>query len=58
MSAAFIVDCSLATAWRFHDDATPKAAALLNRVATETAACGAEWLTDRYYFRAAAALRA
>lgn len=56
MSAAFIVDCSLATAWRFHDDATPKAAALLNRLATE--ACGAEWLTDRYYFRAAAALRA
>jgi len=36
MSAAFVVDCSIAMAWLFHDEATPKTAALLNRLATET----------------------
>jgi predicted nucleic acid-binding protein len=37
MSAAFVVDCSIAMAWLFHDEATPKTTALLNRLATETA---------------------
>ena len=35
MSAAFVVDCSIAMAWLFHDVATPKTAAWLNRLATE-----------------------
>jgi hypothetical protein len=29
MSAAFVVECSIAMAWLFHDEATPKTAALL-----------------------------
>ena len=37
MSAAFVVDCSVAMAWLFHVVATAKTAALLNRLATETA---------------------
>ena len=36
MNPAFVVDCSVAMAWLFHDEATPKTAALLNRLATET----------------------
>src|SRR5215469_722801 len=38
MSAAFVVDCSVAMAWPFHDEATLKTTALLNRLAT-TCAC-------------------
>ena len=37
MSAAFVVDCSIAMAWLFQDEATPKTAGLLKRLATETA---------------------
>src|SRR5262249_27566119 len=37
MSAMFVVDCSVAMAWLFNDEATPKTAALLNRLTTETA---------------------
>jgi predicted nucleic acid-binding protein len=37
VSPAFVVDCSIATAWLFHDEATPKTRALLNRLTTETA---------------------
>ncbi|HEX6502829.1 MAG TPA: type II toxin-antitoxin system VapC family toxin [Terriglobales bacterium] len=43
MSAAFVVDCSIAMAWLFHDEATPKTTALLNRLATETALVPAWW---------------
>ena len=43
MSAAFVVDCSIAMAWLFHDEATPKTTALLNRLATETAVVPAWW---------------
>jgi predicted nucleic acid-binding protein len=43
MSASFVVDCSIAMAWLFHDEATPKTAALLNRLATETALVPAWW---------------
>jgi len=46
MSAAFVVDCSIAMAWLFHDEATPKTAALLNRLATETALVPAWWLIE------------
>ncbi len=41
--AAFVVDSSIAMAWLFHDEATPKTTALLNRLATETAVVPAWW---------------
>lgn len=41
-----MVDCSLAMAWLFHDEATPKTAALLNRLATETALVPAWWFVE------------
>jgi len=43
MTASFVVDCSIAIAWLFHDEATPKTTALLNRLATETAIVPAWW---------------
>src|ERR1700751_3563263 len=46
MSAAFVVDCSVAMAWLFHDEATPKTAALLNRLATETALVPDWWFVE------------
>ena len=46
MSAAFVVDCSIAMAWLFHDEATPKTGALLNRLATETALVPACWFIE------------
>jgi predicted nucleic acid-binding protein len=46
MSAAFVVDCSIALAWLFHDEATPKTAALLNRLATETALVPTWWFIE------------
>ena len=46
MSAAFVVDCSIAMAWLFHDEATPKTSALLNRLATETALVPAWWFIE------------
>ena len=46
MSAAFVLDCSIAMAWLFHDEATAKTAALLNRLATETALVPAWWFIE------------
>jgi len=46
MSAAFVVDCSIAMAWLFHDEAPPKTAALLNRLATETALVPDWWFIE------------
>jgi predicted nucleic acid-binding protein len=46
MKAAFVADCSIAMAWLFHDEATPKTAALLNRLATETALVPAWWFIE------------
>ena len=46
MSAAFVVDCSIAMAWLFHDEATPKTAALLNGLSTETALVPAWWYIE------------
>lgn len=46
MSAAFVVDCSIATAWLFHDEAIPKTTALPNRLATETARVPAWWFIE------------
>lgn len=46
MSAAFVVDCSVAMAWLFHDEATAKTAALLKRLATETALVPGWWFVE------------
>ena len=46
MSAAIVVDCSIAMAWLFHDESTPKTVALLNRLATETALVPAWWFVE------------
>jgi len=46
MSAALVVDCSIAMAWLFHDEATKKTVALLNRLATETALVPAWWFVE------------
>ncbi len=46
MSAQFVVDCSIAMAWLFHDEATAKTAALLNRLAGETALVPSWWFLE------------
>ena len=46
MTAAFVVDCSVAMAWLFNDEATPKTEALLTRLAAETALVPAWWFIE------------
>ena len=46
MTAPFVVDCSVAMAWLFSDEATAKTAALFNRLATETAFVPAWWFIE------------
>jgi predicted nucleic acid-binding protein len=46
VSAALVVDCSVAMAWLFHDEATPKTEALLNRLTTEIALVPAWWFIE------------
>ena len=46
MSAAFVLDCSIAMAWLFADEATTKTAALLRRLGTETALVPAWWFIE------------
>ena len=46
MSPAFVVDCSIAMAWLFHDEATPRTADLLNRLTNETALVPAWWFME------------
>ncbi len=46
MSAAFVLDCSIAMAWLFHDESTPKTVALLNRLAAETALVPGWWFIE------------
>ena len=46
MSAAFVVDCSVAMAWLFHDEGTPKTSVLLNRLSSETALVPAWWFIE------------
>jgi predicted nucleic acid-binding protein len=45
-TAAFVLDCSIAMAWLFRDEATPKTTALLARMATETALVPAWWFIE------------
>lgn len=46
MSAAFVVDCSIAMAWLFHDEATARTANLLNRLTNETALVPGWWFIE------------
>jgi predicted nucleic acid-binding protein len=46
MSPAFVLDCSVTMAWLFKDEATPKTAELLNRLATEIALVPAWWFIE------------
>ena len=46
MNASFVLDCSIAMAWLFPDEATPKTSALLNRLATETALVPDWWFIE------------
>jgi predicted nucleic acid-binding protein len=46
VNAAFVLDCSVAMAWLFHDEATPKTATVLNRLATETAVVPGWWFIE------------
>jgi len=46
MSAAFVLDCSIAMAWLFNDEATSKTGALLARLTTETALVPAWWFIE------------
>jgi predicted nucleic acid-binding protein len=46
VSAAFVLDCSVAMAWLFRDEATPSTAALLNRLAAETALVPGWWFIE------------
>jgi predicted nucleic acid-binding protein len=46
VSPAFVIDCSAAMAWLFHDEATPTTTALLNRLATETALVPGWWFIE------------
>lgn len=46
MIAGFVIDCSVAMAWLFQDEATPRTSALLKRLATETAIVPAWWFIE------------
>lgn len=46
MSPTFVIDCSIAMAWLFKDEATPQTADLLNRLARETALAPAWWFIE------------
>jgi predicted nucleic acid-binding protein len=46
MTAAFVVDCSLAMAWLFKDEATASTKRLLRRLASESALVPALWYLE------------
>jgi predicted nucleic acid-binding protein len=46
MSAAFVVDCSLAMAWLFKDEATAPSKRLLRRLVSESALVPALWYLE------------
>jgi predicted nucleic acid-binding protein len=46
MSATFILDCSVAMAWLFKDEATSQTAKLLDRLDTETVLVPALWFLE------------
>jgi predicted nucleic acid-binding protein len=46
VSAAFVVDTSVALAWFFDDEATPKTEAVFDRLASETALVPSLWFLE------------
>lgn len=46
MKAAFVVDCSIAMAWLFGDEATPQTSRILERLATESALVPGWWYLE------------
>lgn len=46
MSGPFVIDCSIAMAWCFGDEATPKTAALLDRLDDDSAVVPAHWFLE------------
>lgn len=46
MTAGFVIDCSVAMAWLFQDEATPRTSALLKRLAIETAIVPGWWFIE------------
>jgi predicted nucleic acid-binding protein len=46
MSASLVVDCSVAMAWLFSDEATPQTVKLLERLASETALVPGWWFLE------------
>jgi predicted nucleic acid-binding protein len=46
MTAAFVVDCSIAMTWLFNDEATPVTAALLERLVAEKALVPGWWFIE------------
>jgi predicted nucleic acid-binding protein len=46
VSAAFIIDCSIAMTWCFPDEATPKSSQLLDRLADESALVPTLWFLE------------
>lgn len=46
MSAAFVVDCSVAMTWLFSDEATPQTAKLLERLGDETVLVPGWWFLE------------
>jgi predicted nucleic acid-binding protein len=46
MTPAFIVDCSVAMTWVFHDEASPETTQLLRRLDVESALVPAHWFLE------------
>jgi predicted nucleic acid-binding protein len=46
MSAAFVLDCSIAMTWLFNDEATANTAELLTRLRTESALVPSWWFVE------------
>jgi predicted nucleic acid-binding protein len=46
MSPRFVLDCSVAMAWLFRDEATPNTTALLDRLRSETALVPGWWFIE------------
>jgi len=47
VSAAFVVDTSVALAWFFDEEATPKTEAIFDRLASETALVPSLWFLEK-----------
>jgi predicted nucleic acid-binding protein len=46
VSESFVIDCSIAMAWCFGDEATPKTSAILDRLETDSAVVPGLWFLE------------